>query len=975
VLGTCALAFVLYSGLSAQSVWTGSISSNVLTSDNWSPAVQLTETATTAGPNITVPRIPLKPGNLLYDNVATLSGAQNIAVRSLGGASMPNNGAISGTDSVDLDVDGIKETRLSNSKFIVNLDAGYVFTVQNGTTATNNQNWYPGGTIIVKSGTLTTSRPIYMTSDSSTFIVEGNGILTTGTAVFGGNGGAFTANNGGQLIVRGNGQVTFGGWNGRTTRPSKGPQIYITENGKITMTGQINFTPHIRDSNKITGLPDYYPVTKIDVAANRTYLWAVPNNQLLVGQTDKQTLTAGAAGSLVSVVLNQAWKDCDPNSFVWKYTTTPGGPYVAFSPNVQNDSIYPVFTVSGTLYLVCQANKISDGSLLTTNEVKFVVGSNKAILSPNGAQYLRLGQTGAPITVTETGTLTSREWKYSTTSEGPYISFSPAQTGATYTPNFDATGDYFVVCESTLDGTLERSGEILINYDTWTGGARSLVWTGTSGSAIGNAANWNPIAYIHRNNITVPTGVSNMPLISNAGPDTIGSLAIQANANLTINKPSLSDTLNIRTDNQNMGDGQLIIQSGTVHASAGIRIVNNPAKIIVQGSGSLIFRQGLGLAFGGNPVTSGGKLIVSDNGLVKHDVGPYRISTNKADTFSRTFIKGHGQVWFLGDQITTIKGTWIPNKKILPDTLSADTIFYIYDAAANYSKVWVYDTTKFCIKQYARQFVGRNQPAPFNIVDATGLSNLQWYYRKNAADGKNIDNADAWTLASGASGTSANIAFPETGEYFVKCIGTDGSSNPQSTLNFGRAVVVAVDVAPAETQSIAEGAPTAAISRISPLKSTGEWKYSTTLGSNYQSFVPAVIDTSNVSFNFEQAGLAPNLTYYIVFETSTAYTDDDAKPVIVYSNPVQINYGNVGIVQKRDNLSIYPNPTSGNFKVNAGTLKSFTLEITDVAGKVVYSKKYSNTSSIESVSINKKGLYLVKLISGEKVRVSRLIVK
>jgi hypothetical protein len=974
VLGLSALALALSSGLQAQSTWNGSLSSNVLTTDNWTPAVALTNTATTGGPFLTIPKTPLYPGSKLYQNHPTVTGAQNLTVRSLACVVAPSTTTTN--DSVSIDGQTAKVWG-TNGTFIVNLDAGYTFTIQNGSTATKNGSFYGFSGFVVNSGTLVSSRGGRIDSDSACVIVQNNGILALSNEFqMGGSGGYLTSTLGGKLYIKDNGKVTYdgtGGWNNRFTAITKGPQIIISENGTLTFTRQkVDFKPHIKDG-KIVGGTGYYPVTRIDQANSITYLWVVPDDQLRVEETQSQSLTAGQSGSPINVVLNSAWAGCDPASFEWKYTKTSGSGYQSFSTPLTNDTITPNFDVSGTLYVVCQATRISDGAILTTDEVKFVVGSGKLLLTPAGSQYLRIGQVGAPITVTETGTSTAREWKYSTVSGGPYVSFATPETGATYTPNFNAVGTYYIQLESTIGGNLEVSKEVPVVYELWTAASRNIAWLGTS-TLITDAANWNPIAHTHRNNLIITTGVPKMPIITAAGPDTVNYISVGAGASFTVNKPSLADTLAIRNDNQTLGGGKMLVQSGVVHFSAGLRLAANTDTLEVNGNGCVLFRGGLGLALGlatgsSNP-TAGGKLIVSGNGLVKNDVGPYRVSPAKTDTFSRTFIKDNGQVWYLGNQIASVI-TWKTNKKLLPDTLTSNKLTFLFDSVSNYTKVWAFDTSKFSISPYSRQYVGRDQIVSFKADNTSGLSNLQWMYRFNIKDGKSIDNADAWTLIPGATGTSVDVSFPSTGDYFVACTGIDGSSNQQRTLNFGRVVVTNVEVTPADEQNIVLEGLANKLTRTAPVNSIGEWQYSTILGTDYQSFAQAATDTFLIA-DFTELGLG---TYYVIYITTV--NNDEAQPVNVYSNAVKINIvESTGFSDKKVNPSIvYPNPSDGNFKVNPGTVGAFTVQIVDVNGKVFYSKDFNQNSGFVPVTLNNKGVYVIKVISGKDVKVDRLIVK
>jgi len=85
-------------------------------------------------------------------------------------------------------------------------------------------------------------------------------------------------------------------------------------------------------------------------------------------------------------------------------------------------------------------------------------------ISPTADQNILIGANGTALTANESPSAAdSREWKYSTTSGSGYGSFSPVETGTSYTPNFASAGTYYVICESTFGGDVEASNEVQIN--------------------------------------------------------------------------------------------------------------------------------------------------------------------------------------------------------------------------------------------------------------------------------------------------------------------------------------------------------------------------------------------------------------------------------------------------------------------------------------------------------------------------------
>lgn len=80
-------------------------------------------------------------------------------------------------------------------------------------------------------------------------------------------------------------------------------------------------------------------------------------------------------------------------------------------------------------------------------------------------------------------------------------------------------------------------------------------------------------------------------------------------------------------------------------------------------------------------------------------------------------------------------------------------------------------------------------------------------------------------------------------------------------------------------------------------------------------------------------------------------------------------------------FSIFPNPSKGNFRLTStnSSLKSLELAITDLDGKIVYSQELRNVDGTfnRNLDLTKlpKGIYLVRLISGESVETLKIIIQ
>lgn len=122
----------------------------------------------------------------------------------------------------------------------------------------------------------------------------------------------------------------------------------------------------------------------------------------------------------------------------------------------------PANTATGTGYRI--RVKSSSPALTATNngsDISITLVGNS--IAPTPVQTIGVNEDGTGLTVTETGTASSREWKYSTTSGSGYQSLAVPQTYTSYTPNFAAAGTYYLVCVSTFGSLTVTSNEVQIN--------------------------------------------------------------------------------------------------------------------------------------------------------------------------------------------------------------------------------------------------------------------------------------------------------------------------------------------------------------------------------------------------------------------------------------------------------------------------------------------------------------------------------
>lgn len=139
-------------------------------------------------------------------------------------------------------------------------------------------------------------------------------------------------------------------------------------------------------------------------------------------------------------------------------TPTTVGSYAGTT--IQPISVQIPNTLSaGTQYRI--RVKSSDPAIVGTENANDLTVIPFAVsIAPAATQTIEEGVSGTPLTVTESHTAT-RDWQWKTT--GTFNSWSPAEAGASYTPNFASANTYYVKCVSVnaVPDTVE-SNEVVI---------------------------------------------------------------------------------------------------------------------------------------------------------------------------------------------------------------------------------------------------------------------------------------------------------------------------------------------------------------------------------------------------------------------------------------------------------------------------------------------------------------------------------
>ncbi|MFC2136572.1 FG-GAP-like repeat-containing protein [Bacteroidota bacterium] len=135
-------------------------------------------------------------------------------------------------------------------------------------------------------------------------------------------------------------------------------------------------------------------------------------------------------------------------------------------PGKIQDTIWTINNLdTGTYYWSVQAidNNYAGSSFATEGNFNVLFKNN---IIPEGEQVIIPGEDGTELTVVETETADSRQWKYSIYPGGPYNNIILGSTGTNYIPNFSNKGYYYLVCTSFkgIDSVISNEIKMEVSY-------------------------------------------------------------------------------------------------------------------------------------------------------------------------------------------------------------------------------------------------------------------------------------------------------------------------------------------------------------------------------------------------------------------------------------------------------------------------------------------------------------------------------
>ncbi|MEN8228114.1 MAG: FISUMP domain-containing protein [Bacteroidota bacterium] len=113
-------------------------------------------------------------------------------------------------------------------------------------------------------------------------------------------------------------------------------------------------------------------------------------------------------------------------------------------------------------------------------------------------------------------------------------------------------------------------------------------------------------------------------------------------------------------------------------------------------------------------------------------------------------------------------------------------------------------------------------------------------------------------------------------------------------------------------------------------------------------------------------GLGDHTYWVIVTDTNLCFNSDSI--VITVIDPMNLQFKNTS-----NSIEIYPNPVNDLIFVQTRIPGKYTIEITSINGKIIYSSEFSGSSNQIDLSYFRKGIYFIKVESKDIVTTEKII--
>lgn len=658
-------------------------------------------------------------------------------------------------------------------------------------------------------------------------------------------------------------------------------------------------------------------------AANNGSNIEVINVNASIAPGATQNIAANTAGNQLTLTASAG-----STAQVWKYATTSGGPYTGFTPSETGTTYTPQFASAGTYYVVSEVTY--PGSVIaTSNEVQVNVVSNS--IAPTTSQSLLVGVNGTQLTVTETPAGSSREWLYATTSGGPYTSFTPAETGNTYTPVFASAGTYYLVARSIISGVTVTSNEVVVSV------GNATITTGTIA----------PLFYDFSPN--APDAMVSVPYTT-SGTFNTGNVftAELSDATGSFNSPTVIGTL-------------AATGSGSISATI--------PHTIPDGSGYRI------RVISDNPVVLG-----SDNG---DDIFVDQFSNSVSPAATQTLPLGVAGNFLAVTESQNATREWVyattsggPYSSFSPAETGASytplfntpgTYYIVAKSVNQYNDTVTSNEVEIIVQNGTTLTTGAISGSPFLLSPSANEQVTVTWTSDIVFDPGNVftielsdasgDFSNPTVLGTTGSGGSYVATIPPTtpngNGYRIRVVssspavaGTDNGTDLE-------AIQFEISVAPLASQTINIDTPGTTISIQETHPATREWLVSIQQGFNHAPFSPAETDTAYTPF-FTTTG-----TRYVIVQSVNQWNDTLTSPevTIVVQNIIGVDEFEVDAIQAWwQNNALMVDLTMSQ-------LDNPELRVVNLAGQVVL-QSHLQTGTTHMLDTNlPDGIYIIQLLS------------
>ena len=676
---------------------------------------------------------------------------------------------------------------------------------------------------------------------------------------------------------------------------------------------------------------------RIRVTTNNPALTATDNGSNItinlvntaIAPTTTQTIAANTSGTALTLTETPA-----ANSHVWKYSTTSGGPYSLFNPTQTGATYTPVFANGGTYYIVAASTYPGNIQVLS-NQVQVNVVKNQ--VTPAAGQSLLAGVNGNPLTVTETPTGTSREWKYATTPGGPYQSFSPAETGTSYTPVFQTANTYYVVCESQISGVAATSNEVLIGIGTAT------INTGTVN---GSPFKFSPSA--HNAAILVPytssgtfsagnvfTAQLSDSLGSFTNPTTVGTRTATTGGNISAviqyNTPA-GTHYRIRVISSNPpvfgndnGVDLVIDQYHTSITPDSVQtlLYNSPGTTLTVNESQTSTRVWKYSTTSGGPYVNFTPSNTSTTLTPQFaTIGSYYIIAISQNTIGDYYTSNEVQV-------NVVNGTELHTDVVTPDTFFVSPhahatlqVHYGYNVIFNAGNIFTAELSDLSGSFATPVVIGSDTSTTSTVINATIPNSTQEGYA-----------------------------------YRIRVTSTDPAIVGIINLNDISVIPYAINVTPDSTQNLVINQRGTELKVTETQPSTRQWLVSTISGFNYDPITPPQFDTTYTPW-FQQKG-----NHYVICKSVNAVGDTlNSREVVVLVNDTT----GINEVTNAGTVMAWWNTSSFVVDLRAAHLEKPMVEMWNSAGQQVMNKPLEANNVNEVNTILPSGMYLFRVSDGAK---------